>query len=411
MNAVPLFRDEVLRARTQRLHGEVGLIVPLPWQAIGYLLLGALLVVGLFLANASYARVETVAGSIEPDQGVASVVGQRAGVVARIMVREGQRVRAGTPLAVVRIEDSLRSGEAAGEQLASGIEDQDGKLQTQIAAIEVAGALEASARQAQLSGLRDEIASLATQIAGQERLIVSSQSDADTMRDLAEKGLITRRDMRAREDELTTRQQHLAQLRQLRSAKQASLVEATRSLATVAAQTRTQAISIESDRLELSQRLINYRAAQGYTLRAPIDGVVTSLTARIGSVTSERPLMSIVPVGATLRAELLVPTQAAGQIEHGQEVRLAIDAFPYQRFGTITGTVEQKATATVTVPRADGGANAAYRVVVALRNDTVDAFGRRQPLLAGMTLSARIVLRRQTLLEWLFEPIFAVGRR
>jgi membrane fusion protein len=39
------------------------------------------------------------------------------------------------------------------------------------------------------------------------------------------------------------------------------------------------------------------------------------------------------------------------------------------------------------------------------------AFRRKQSLLAGMTLSARIVTRKQTLLEWLFEPIYAVNRR
>jgi membrane fusion protein len=32
-------------------------------------------------------------------------------------------------------------------------------------------------------------------------------------------------------------------------------------------------------------------------------------------------------------------------------------------------------------------------------------------LLSGMTLSARITTRKQSLLEWLFEPLYAVGRR
>ena len=52
-----------------------------------------------------------------------------------------------------------------------------------------------------------------------------------------------------------------------------------------------------------------------------------------------------------------------------------------------------------------------YLVTAELAEPFVRAFGRRQPLLPGMTLSARIVAERQSLLHWLFEPLFAVGGR
>jgi membrane fusion protein len=49
--------------------------------------------------------------------------------------------------------------------------------------------------------------------------------------------------------------------------------------------------------------------------------------------------------------------------------------------------------------------------MVALDRAAVSAFGRDEPLVSGMTLSARIVTEKQSLLEWLFEPLFAVQRR
>jgi membrane fusion protein len=50
-------------------------------------------------------------------------------------------------------------------------------------------------------------------------------------------------------------------------------------------------------------------------------------------------------------------------------------------------------------------------VTVELEQPSVAAYGRREPLVSGMTLTARIVTEKQSLLQWLFEPLFAVQRR
>ena len=42
---------------------------------------------------------------------------------------------------------------------------------------------------------------------------------------------------------------------------------------------------------------------------------------------------------------------------------------------------------------------------------TIAAYGRRYPLSTGMSLTARIVAEDQSLLQWLFEPLYAVRNR
>ena len=121
--------------------------------------------------------------------------------------------------------------------------------------------------------------------------------------------------------------------------------------------------------------------------------------------------MTIVPPGAELQAELAVPSSAIGFVEAGQEVSLAIDAFPYQRFGTVKGEVLTVAESALSQQGANGAVVAVYPVRVKLNADAVTAFGRSEPLISGMTLSARIVTEKQSLLEWLFEPLYAVRRR
>ena len=54
--------------------------------------------------------------------------------------------------------------------------------------------------------------------------------------------------------------------------------------------------------------------------------------------------------------------------------------------------------------------DAAYRIEVRLPVDYVMAYGKRQHLQPGMTLKASIVTARRTLLQWLFDPIFAAAR-
>jgi membrane fusion protein len=120
--------------------------------------------------------------------------------------------------------------------------------------------------------------------------------------------------------------------------------------------------------------------------------------------------MLLVPQGATLRAELQLPSKAAGLVKKGQRVRLAIDAFPYNSFGTVGGKITEVSVAAYQSPDATSQSQS-YLVVVALDRNYIEAFGERQPLLPGMTLTARIVTQELTLLQWLFEPLYAVGRR
>ena len=121
--------------------------------------------------------------------------------------------------------------------------------------------------------------------------------------------------------------------------------------------------------------------------------------------------MTIVPNNPKLHAELAVPSSAIGFVRPGQTVHIAIDAFPYQRFGTISGRVRNVSLSTINMTAPDGKFAAVYPATVILDRTTIEAYGVRQPLVSGMTLTARIVTEKQSLWRWLFEPLFAVRKR
>lgn len=406
-----LFRKEALEYHSDRLHGEISLALPLSWQLIGYTLLAALVAALVFLFSVSYARVETVRGSIVLDRGTAPIITSRRGSVAAIMVSEGQAVAAGTPLASISAEEMLAGGESAPEQTLAALGQQDLELGSQLREAARAGSAERSRLLGQMAGLRQEIARLDQQVGVQRDLVDSAATELRRIREVARNGFISRRDVLNREELLLTRRQQLSQLDQARVAKIAAIADAERTIAQAQAETTAQGARLQASRAELDRRRAEAQADRGYVLTAPMNGRVTAITARSGQpVGAGQAVMTVVPVGAVPRAELYIPSRAAGFLEVGQEVRLQMDAFPYQRFGTIPAKISQISVTTVNRPNA-AQMEPVYLVTATMERPWMAAFGRRHPLSPGMTLTARIVTDRQSLLQWLFQPILAVRNR
>src|SRR3954453_6920670 len=93
-----LFRSEALRGQ-DTLHGEVSLVPPVSWQALGLFLFVSVAAAAVFMVMASYAKVTVVKGVVAGDRGVVRIASSRAGVVGAVFVQEGQAVAAGAPLA------------------------------------------------------------------------------------------------------------------------------------------------------------------------------------------------------------------------------------------------------------------------------------------------------------------------
>jgi membrane fusion protein len=407
-----MFRSEVEGYQASRIEGAAFIAIPVSWTAVALFFAAVLVVVTGFLATASYARVETVTGVIEPDKGVATITPTRSGVLTALAQNEGASVAKGELLVEIRTEEDGAGALAPAQQVRQAIASQDANLASQIEALQAAASAQLGQLATQQSGLRLELEQIRSQIGLQEGLIKTAQTDLDRSREVAKRGFLSARDLQVREETLLVRQQALSQLRQSLSVKLSSRAELERTAAQVSAQSRAQVASLTAARAQVEQQAASSAGAGAYAIRAPMAGTVTAVTAREGqTVSPATPLMAIIPDGAQLQAVLSVPSAAIGFVKVGQEVRIGVDAFPYERFGTVVGRVLSVAESPLNIRDADGSALSSYPVRVRLERKSVEAFGRKEPLIPGMTLTARIVTERQSLLEWLFEPLFAVRRR
>jgi membrane fusion protein len=90
-----LFRPEAVAHARGRLSGEVVLAAPLPLRVFGLLLASVVFVALLFAGWATYARKASVTGWLVPDLGFIRATTPAAGLVAAILVKEGERVEQG----------------------------------------------------------------------------------------------------------------------------------------------------------------------------------------------------------------------------------------------------------------------------------------------------------------------------
>lgn len=411
-----LFRQPALdHAVRGRLDGAVVLATPLPVKLL--ILFAALLVAGLviFMSTATYARRETAPGWLTPDQGVVRASALSGGRIEAILTEEGADLAAGAPIARVRLDQQTETG-ASGEQILAALRIQSeaaaDAARTEVARLQ----LEAERQRATLETLQRERRDVTNQIALQREQVALAQAQIDRAVQLSERGYLSGR-------ELDDRRQRALAARQALAGLERTLTGLDRQIADTGSAIEAAPLEIEAARARarsaeagLQERLSGQAARTVTLVSAPTASRVAALPVRLGQTLAPGETVAVlVPEGGALIAELYLPTRAAGFIEPGQRVNLRVDAFPHQRFGTAEAVITS-VSRTVLAPNeaAIPGLTLnepVFRVEAALQRTDMEAYGEAIPLQPGLMVSADIIIDRRNLIEWLFDPLFAAGRR
>jgi membrane fusion protein len=410
-----LFRKEAIAAQCDTLYGA-----PLVAQAprLGLFVVALVLVSALLLvyaAWAQYTRKEHVAGYLAPTRGLIKVFTPLAGTVQERRVSEGQVVKQGDVLLVVSSEhSSAATRDTQAQVLAQLSERRESLRREQQKQAEIDG-LSANAIAQRIHSLGAEIEQGRTQIELQRHRVASAELTVKRHEGLVASHFLSEAALQQKQDELLDQRGQLANLQRTLAGLMRELDSARTELATSGLRRANTSAQIDRQMSELAQQLTEVDSRRAVVLTAPADGTVTTILVEAGQTASPAaPLMSILPEGAALEAELLVPTRAAGFIKPGQSVALRYQAFPYQRFGHHEGEVlrvgrsviqpnEASVPVTLTEP--------VYRVTVRLPAQQVQAYGQAMRLQAGMAVDADIRVDRRRVIEWLFDPILSITGR
>ncbi len=379
------------------------------WALITGFLAATVVAALAYASVAEYARKETVTGYLNPREGAARVAAVRPGILTELYVKNGDRVAAGDPLFTVDTSHGLAGGGTLDAAMRAGLHRQVSLLEEQIAAEQARLASDQARLSARINGLLAELPSLETQRTLQVERASVTEARLKALGELRAKGYVSEAEYRAREESWLSQRQSLAAIDQRVTALSADLAQARidRDRAPIDSADRLSRLS--ASQAELRQRLAEVSAQGGQQVRAPTAGRVTSLQASLGQrLDPAKPVLTLVPDGATLQAELYVPSRAIGFVEVGQRVRLMDDAFPYQHFGTYGGsvaTISQTVFSPAEVIGPVVPVEASYRVSVLLDREMVDADGVEKPLQTDMAVRADLVLEERTIVGWILDDI------
>jgi membrane fusion protein len=410
-----LFRPEAIAHNTRRLAGEVLLAAPLPATLVGFVLAAAVLSAATFACFATYARTASLSGWVIPDRGLIRAAAPAAGLIQKVLVSEGDIVPEGQRLAEIKLAAETREGNA-GETRAKNLEQETAALkarkETTIARLQA----EAEQTRARVANMKRELNEAASQVALQERRLKLVQTQAEAAQQLAEKGTLSIRDLEQRQSAALAIELELSGLRRQRSAIERDIADGNARLAAIPTDIQAAQADLLSAEASLKQRTSDAEANRAIFVIAPMGGRVAALPVSSGQpVMAGATLAVMTPAEGRLEAELLAPSRAIGFIREGQEVRLQLQAFPYQRFGTVLGKVKS-VSGTVLGPNEISIPGLfihepVFRVRVSLSREDIEAYGQPHSLQPGMLLTAEVILDRQSLLRWLFDPLYAVSRK
>ena len=146
---------------------------------------------------------------------------------------------------------------------------------------------------------------------------------------------------------------------------------------------------------QLTNQIRETRLTLSYqAIKAPKDGVVFNLQPSSAGyvVNNERPILKIVP-NDNLVARVFIPNRDIGFLKVKQPVKVRVDAFPYNEFGELDGTIKSIGS---DVLEPDQQFNF-YRfpITVNLTSATLSYKGKNLPLVSGMSVNANIILRQR----------------
>jgi membrane fusion protein len=412
----PLFRQEAIDAQREKFLGEAIIARPVPAWVFTLLAAGtALLLIGVALWG-HYTRRERVEGYLALDAGAARVLLPDAGRVTDLLIKEGDEVKAGDPMARISLDRSTGKGASTSEAVAAEMQSRRTILEREQAQLRDLGTQQLEQVRRRAKDLANELGQIDAEMKLQEVRIRSARDQVQRYRGLAgEKQFVSEALVKQKIDEVTDQEIKLQSLHRQRSQVERDLESAKLEEPSIGLKSRTQVEQVSRQMSELQEGLAQVEARRETVIRAPVSGVVTNIAVNLGqSVAADAPFATVLPKGSGLHVELLVPTRAIGFVKTGQDVMLRYDAFPYERFGQYHGKIVDIGRNVWSSGDRVGPLSAkepVYRVDVGLDKQTVGALDQEFSLRPGMSVNADLLLEKRTLFEWIFEPVIKLKER
>ena len=364
---------------------------PPPWfvRTTSWLLIAMFLVALLATIVVRLPETVTCPFVLISAQGTDPIQSPKPAVVHKVCVTEGEAVKMGAPLFVLR-SDEIR-----------GLDTQSRTLGEDLRSHEESLAKTDAAYASQLEIKTAEIAQAESEVKFREKHAATSRDLVARMEKLSKNGGIAqvelikfRLEAAESEKDYSVAQRTLQQVNFDRERIQSEHARQRNEDAAEIEKLKFRLAGLKGDMEDSQLNLLS--------VRAPYDAVVISLAQRnAGSVVQNgQELCQLAATNTKPRARLTLAEAGLPKLAIGQRVRFFFDAFPYQRYGAVNAKLDWISPSTVS-------SSEGPHFVALASLDQADMSSRRYPLplRVGMGGQARIVVGQRTLIEYAFEPI------
>lgn len=372
-------------------------------------------------------------GAVIPPSRVQELQSLEGGIVRRLLVQPGQRVRKGdllVKLDAVQFSADLGESQQAmhaitatrlridallanrtpdfGELVGSAPEIvREERHQWREARREydatVAGAAEGVRRRAA------ERAEVVARIAALEPVLTSARASYQIEQNLTSAGAGARADLLAAQQRLLQQEAEVAGLRKSLPRLDAALAEARAQADEAAARLRSQ-WSAQRSELEGKAAALSKTVAgradkvARRDLVSPMDGIVNRILipTQGGVAQAGAPILEIVPIEDGVRIAARVRPTDIGFIHVGQDAAVRIAAYDSSIYGRLDAKVERVGADTLL----DEQKQPYFEVQLKTQVDHLEHDGRVLPVTAGMSGDASILTGSRTVLQYLLKPVF-----
>lgn len=357
-------------------------------------------------------------------------------VVRRILVRDGQAVKAGdllieldatsaaaeleqasealinARLAEARfaaIEESLRTGVLEPLEVTGPVPRHRLDAAQQLASSEFN---EYQARrqslEASIAIRRAEAHTVQSQIGPLEESVRIARERTENLASLLDDKYISRHDYLAREQERVDMERALTAQQARLQETMSAISAASEELRVLTAEARQRALDgLRQAREQISQFTAEVSKTQQRSqlmqLRAPVDGTVQQLAIHTvgGVVTPAQALLAVVPSTEALEVEATVLNKDIGFVHPGQRATVKVESFPYTRYGYLEGVVESVSHDAVQ----DENLGLVFQARVRLEKASLSIDGVTVALTPGMALSVEIKTGTRRVIDYVLSPL------
>jgi multidrug resistance efflux pump len=355
------------------------------WMLLGGFLLALLIAIVMRLPETVHCPFVLV-----PDTGADPVQSPVRAIISHVGVDEGQPVKAGEELFVLR-SDEIR-----------GLDTEFRTLTEDLRSREESVARSESAYAAQLGIKSAEIEQAKSEVKFRENHANTSRDLVTRMEKLAKLGgeseidlVKFKLDLAGSEKDLSVAQRTVQQVNLDRERMETEHVRQRAEQQSEIEKLKMRIGALKTDLKNTQQNLL--------TIRSPYEGVIISMDQRsVGTFVQQgQVLCQLAPKDAKPRARMTLTEVGLPKLTVTQRVRYFFEAYPYQRYGTVTGKLDWISPSAVTT--SDGSRFTALGSLD--RYDIFSRAGKILPLRVGMRGDAHIIVGSRTMFEYAFEPI------